>query len=299
MSSKIYLSLKDLFSEKLLRDVILFSFLFLLILAQEWDHILLLLFPLITFVFSIFFGTINANKWRTEFTHNLVLYHPLGSEQKNANRFLFCALLQLVLLFWYGAESLYHPQLVDNYFFLFITLLVFVYSFGFYWIFIDVWKYSKIHVILTGITPFYSETYTPDLAKNLEGLISVLNIKKFKSFSLMSFLIFIIINLLNVSTHLLSALFADLGLPTFEYPLPGTGIESSAPISLSYGIYASLIVSPALALVLLRSTYRAINHINLEKLHSLLETLPTKDRLLILENLRLLNRKLNEELRRE
>ena len=48
-----YLSIKELLSESLLRDIILFTFLFILIIFQQWDYIFLLLFPLITLCLGV------------------------------------------------------------------------------------------------------------------------------------------------------------------------------------------------------------------------------------------------------
>ena len=66
-NNNFYLSIKDLINETLGRDLIIFSFLFLLVITQVWENISLLLFPLITFAFSVFFRIVNTNKWRTEF----------------------------------------------------------------------------------------------------------------------------------------------------------------------------------------------------------------------------------------
>ncbi|MHA1150972.1 MAG: hypothetical protein ACTSR8_22350 [Promethearchaeota archaeon] len=299
MNSKIFIPLRDLISEKIARDLLLFTFLFFLVLAQEWDNILLFLFPLSSFAFSFFFNIINSNKWRTEFIDRMLLYHPLGSEQKNANRFLFCALLELILLFWYGAESLYHPQLVDNYFLYFLFLMVFFYTFGFYWIFIDLWKYSKIGVIFYGINPADSRLTDKGVGEKLEKLISTLKIDTYKKISIISFLVFLFVNLLNLFLHLMITLSIDIGVLTFTLNLPGTGIEDSNPITLSYIIYLSLILSPVLTIIFLKLTYKNINQINNKKLNEILNSIPNTYRILILENLKALNRKLKEELRRE
>ena len=119
-----YLSLKDMISESLLRDSILFTFLFLLILTQWWENILLLLFPLFTFTFSLFFRILSSNKLKTEFNNSLIIYNPLGLERKSANRFFYCTLFQLILLFWIGGESLYNSHIVQNYFSFFLGFLL-------------------------------------------------------------------------------------------------------------------------------------------------------------------------------
>ena len=145
-SDQNYLLLREIINESLLRDVFLFTLFFLLVLSQSWQNIFLLLFPIITFAFSLFFKIISTNKWRTKFEKSSIIYNPLGLEKKHANRLNFSALVQLVLLFWIGAESLYHPQLIDLYSNFFLIFYCFIYTFGFFWIFIDIWKYSKIKI---------------------------------------------------------------------------------------------------------------------------------------------------------
>ncbi|MFX0139786.1 MAG: hypothetical protein ACFFDN_39465 [Candidatus Hodarchaeota archaeon] len=122
------LNLRNIYSESLIRDILLFFFLFIIVISQNWNDILLLLFPLISFGFSVFFKVIANIKENSGITHDYIIYNPLGYEKKHANRLIFCALLQLILLFWFGAESFYHPQLIDNYYLYFVAFLVFFYS---------------------------------------------------------------------------------------------------------------------------------------------------------------------------
>ena len=114
-NSNHHLSFKDIISESLIRDLILFFFIFLLILSQVWDNIVLLLFPLITFIYSLFFRILSSNKRKTEFTDSFIIYTPLGLERKNANRLFFSSLFQLILIFWLGAESLYNVHVLGHY----------------------------------------------------------------------------------------------------------------------------------------------------------------------------------------
>ena len=292
MGNNYYLKLKDIYSESLLRDLILFFFLFLLVVAQNWDNILLLLFPLITFGFAIFFKMIDIIKKRSEVENSQIIYNPLGNERKHANRLTFCALLQLILLFWFGAESLYHPQLVDDYLIYFIPIFVFFYTFGFYWIFLDLWKYSRIEIITNGI-----EINTDQrVSKNLDNVISFLKLKNFKIISLINFLVFLILNLLNI---LFTILIVLNFMPGIKYTLPGTGIEGSDPISISIFIYGIIGISPSLSIIFLLLNYRNINDINKEKFNNVLNTLPKDVQNKIIENLITLNKKLKFKLRLE
>ena len=263
-----------------------------MIISQVWDNIFIFLFPLITFTFSIFFRILSVNKKKVFFEKNDIIYNPLGNERKHANRLTFCALLQLILLFWFGAESLYHPQLVDNYLVYFIPIFIFFYTFGFYWIFLDLWKYSRIEIITNGI-----EINTDQrVSKNLDNVISFLKLKNFKIISLINFLVFLILNLLNI---LFTILIVLNFMPGIKYTLPGTGIEGSDPISISIFIYGIIGISPSLSIIFLLLNYRNINDINKEKFNNVLNTLPKDVQNKIIENLITLNKKLKFKLRLE
>ncbi len=292
MSENNYLSLKKLISESLIRDVILFLFLFLLIIAQDWENILLLLFPLITFGFALFFKLIDINKQRIEVEKFSIIYNPLGSEKIYSHRLNFCALFQLVLLFWFGAESLYHPQLIDNYYLYFISIFIFFYTFGFYWIFFDLWNYCKIKILTEGI----EVNDTQKFIKNFDNVISFMKVKNFKMISIISSLVFIILNLLNIIFAILT--FNDI-MPGIKYNLPGTGIENSNPINLPYTIFGIIIISPLLAITFILFNYRDITDINKEKLNQVLKPLPKTIQIKIIKNLISLNKNFKNKLKLE
>ena len=178
MSENNYISSRELISESLIRDVILFLFLFLLVLAQDWDNIFLLLFPLIMFSFAVFFKILYTIKNSAKLDNSYIIYNPLGSEKVYSHRLNFCALLQLLLLFWFGAESLYHPQLIGNYFIYFISIFIFLYTFGFNWIFFDLWEYSKIEIL----TEENSKGNLQNGVRNFENYSQIFLQLKFRSY---------------------------------------------------------------------------------------------------------------------
>jgi hypothetical protein len=278
-----YLTIKDLINETLIRDLVIFIFLFLLIISQVWENITLFLFPLVSFTFSIFFRIMNVNKWRTEFDNPKVVYNPLGSEKKHANRLFFSALFQLILIFWLGAESLYNPHIIDKYFPYFNLLFTFLYTFGYFWIFIDLWERSKIEII-----------FGNDDIKSTESnksLISYLKIKHFKLILVINLSIFLMINIINF--FLVLTLDQDLGV---QLNLPGTGSAGSDPLIVSFFLYLILIISPLIAAISLLFNYKNINHFNEEDFDSVLESLPRETQVAILENLKILNKKIRDQL---
>jgi len=286
-----YLSIRELFSEVVIRDLILFVSLFLFTISQQWDNLFLLFFPLITFTFGIFFRLVDENKWRTRFQNSPVSYSPLGSEKKHANRFMFSALLLLILLFWFGAESLYHPQLIDNYSMIFIILFFFIYTFAYFWIFIDLWKYCRIKIKVEKETNTFSKK-----VEYYDNLIQFLNIRFFKRITYISLYSFLALNILNI---LLTLLIQFEGMPSINFYLPGTGIESSNPLLLHYLVYLLLLAPPIITILLLILMYRDINKMKPDKLFDLVDKLPKDLRLIVLEQLKMLNKKLLQDLKIE
>lgn len=282
-----YLSIKDLLSESILRDLILFTFLFLLLLSQVWDNIFFLLFPIITFTFSLFFRILSVNKKKAFFEKSEIVYNPLGSEVRNANRFFFSAQFQLILIFWLGAESLYNPHLVNNYYSFFISILTFSFTFTFFWIFIDLWKFARFEILINGIESRFDSQISID-SKNV---ISFLKLKSYKIISVINLLVFIILNILNLISIFLINSNPTLGM---QLSLPGAQL-----INFSYLLYMILFISPIITILVHIFNYKVINNFNEEKLEKVIEPLPRNIQIKIIENLKSLNNKIKEQLKTE
>ena len=272
-----FLLLRELLNESLLRDLIIFAIFYLFILAQSWKNIFLLLFPLITYTFSLFFRLINANKWRLSIFDNAITYNPLGLERKHANRLIFTTVLQLILLFWIGGESYYHPQLIQTYGVFFNIIFNFIYTFGFYWVLIDIWKYSKITI----------ETKS-NIEINSEILVNKLDLKNFKLIYLINLGTFVLLNILNIVIVTLTEINGFLGI---MYILPGTGIESSLPLKISLSSLLIVVISPLVAILLFYLIYKNISSINPSELIEKLQLLPESKQNNIIETLKNINHK--------
>lgn len=277
------LLLREALNETILRDVLLFIVLYLFMLVQNWDNLLLLLFPIITFCFALFFRIIGTNKHRLIDKQNLISYNPLGAEKKNADRLVFISLLELILLFWIGAESLYHPQLVDDFGFYFSLIYFMLYSFGFFWIFFGIWNNCKIITNLNGLENNESRY------KKL--LISELGFNKIKLISYLNILIFIAFNLINTILTILVFFGAEIGFPS---NLPGTGIEDSQPLFLSYSVWIMLIAFPIASIFYLISIYRDVNSFSEIEFKSKINSLPKEIQEKIINSLKAINQKLNK-----
>jgi hypothetical protein len=285
-NNKHYLSFKDILSESLLRDLILFTFLFLLILTQGWENILLLLFPLITFSFSFFFRILSTNRIKSEFKNSLIIYNPLGLERKSANRFFYCTLFQLILIFWIGGESLYNSHIVHNYFSFFLCFLVFLYTFSFFWIFINSWKNTKIEILEYKQKSNSISSFSKDDKK----IISYLTLKNIKFIAYSTFLIFISINILNI----ILVYFSNYSIVGLHIIIPGSQI-----FTISYFFFGFLFISPTITTYILIKNYRIINKINKKKLENILELLPKNIQEIITENLKALRIKNIKKLKSE
>ena len=281
-SNEVFLRVREIIDETLLRDVFIFVVFYLFILSQSWTNIFLLLFPIITFSFSFFFRIINSNKHRYNLVSDLITYNPLGLEKKHANRLNFATLLQLILLFWIGAESFYHPHLIQTYDLFFIIIFPLFFSFGFYWILIDVWKYATIAIRLEKI--------------NKDKTISMLNVRRFRLISILNLITFILLNLLNIFFGLLIE--NDL-LSGFSYYLPGTGIENSSPLTLSIFPFIIIWFSPIFASVLLFLIYKDLNRITPADLINFFKELPEEIRKQLNDNFAKINTKFKHDFKTE
>jgi len=294
-SDENYLVLRELLNETFFRDLFVFIILYLFVLAQSWENLFLLLFPIITFAYSVFFRIINTNKWRTTSNSTPITYNPIGLEKKHANRLFFTAILQLILLFWIGAESYYHPQLIQSYDLFFNIIFNFLYTFGFYWILIDVWNYSKIIIWLKNNKLSTEAQNNTLLQKDLEKVISHLKLKSFKIISIINLSTFIFLNILNIGF----TLFIDNTFLRFSYYLPGTGIEGSQPLNISIIPFLIVIISPLVVSFLLIIIYKDLNNINHIDFENFLKKLPEENRNNIIKNLTKINKKFNRDLARE
>lgn len=274
-----YLTLKDILNENLLRDVIIFVVLFLFILTQSWNDLFLLIFPLILFTLSMTFRIINTNKWRIYLANRMIIYNPLGSEKKHADRLFFSSALLLILLFWIGSESMYHPQLINNYNFYFNILFILIYTFGFYWIIIDIWKNAKIEILSK-----------EEQDQNINKVLSSLGREKSIHLSIINLMIFIILNVVNV----LVAFLINFNLiSSISYYLPGTGIEGSLPLEISIFHLFFMIISPCLTVLFLFLIHRNIQDFDIDILNDMIQSLPESKRNEILQNFSHINKKYN------
>jgi len=260
-SNKESLSLREALNEGLIRDTILFLSAFLFVISQEWNNVLLLIFPVICFAFSLFFKIIATNRYRLIQVSDLS-YYPLGSEKRNSSRLFFASMFLLILTLWMGYESYLTPQLIDNFFLSFSILFILIYTFAFLWIFIDIWKYAIIKVKF----------------ENKKITFSMLDKKFYLRIIFSEFLIFLILNLLNL-------FFTLCANSDFFSIFPGL---KSGEFDLTY-LYALyfiiLIITPILAIINLTMIYRHLHYHNRKNIKANFETYPEEVQKRILSHL--------------
>ncbi|MEJ2294595.1 MAG: hypothetical protein P8Y23_07465 [Candidatus Lokiarchaeota archaeon] len=275
------LRLREILNEQILRDIILFILFYLLLLTQGWDTLFLLLFPIITFSFALFFRIIATNKRKGRGVKNLISYNPLGAENKYADRLVFISIIQLILLFWLGAESLYHPQLIDDFEFYFNLSYFLIYSFGFFWLFIGIWKYCRIVIDISGLKE--------DKRGFKEILVSELGFNKVKIISYLNIVVFIILNCLNIIFIIMIDFNFNFGFPN---NLPGTGIEESKPLHLPYLVWGILLIFPVISGIFLRSIYKDVTNFSEQDFRSHIGDIPEEIQNQIIRSMKNVNKKL-------
>ncbi|MHA1870933.1 MAG: hypothetical protein ACTSXF_08285 [Promethearchaeota archaeon] len=169
-------SIRDiLFKEELFYPAVLFIIFYAIILFQNWNDLLLLFIPIITFAFFIFYRSIyllknNGNERNKDDSglsqHNdlpvNILYNPLGDERKISDRLYFFLILELLVLMVTGYESLFRPQLIKNYSVYYILLLLIVFIYAGYKSFHDIGFDAKIAILIRNefIEDIYDLTYS-------------------------------------------------------------------------------------------------------------------------------------------
>lgn len=252
MTKEYYIdSFRVLFHKDILLKVAIFLGGYVLILSQNWVSLSLILCPVISFGFALFFQIISNNKKITELKKSSIVFSPIGEERTNSNILVICSYLNLALVFIMGLDSFVHPQLIDNYFLLFLTVIVFIYGFGFFFLIIRVLSTGK--VLMTPNEK--SDLINKDPLNNPERVISFVKVGAFKKISIINLAIFASTLALTLSLSYLT--FDDI-LPGLSFYHPGTGLEASQPVSISIMLYIDIMVSPIVSCWLLYSTYHKV-----------------------------------------
>ncbi len=264
--------------ENFVRPTIIFAVFYIFILLQNWPTILLLLLPIITYSLFAFFKIIEVSKEHTIVQGSGILFNPLGNEENIAKRLYFCLLLEMILLFGMGAESLYHPQLIDNdYFLLYLFPIVIIYIFSPYYALYDIGFSAKIEIDLK------NEFYETNMKYNSERagivapreeeevkLISYLRLNEYKNIFLMMkvFLIFnitgwVVFNILGFMNS----------IPDLLIEIPGSIMFEGSGMNITFFIFICIFSVPILFVGIIYYIYSLTTKFDLDTFNDILSDL--------------------------
>jgi len=178
----------------------------------------------------------------------------------------------------------------------FAGFFIFSYTFGFFWIFIDLWKYSKIEIITSRFDDNIIKQNKIEFAADLNNVVTFLNLKYYKLISFVNILTFIILNLANMISLVLIGNIPVLG---FQLSLPGSGNADLGSLNISYIFYMILVIPPLLTIIIFFLNYKKMGQFNFEKLNTILKPLPKNLQTKIVESLKLIDSKFKEKLNME
>jgi hypothetical protein len=292
--------LKKLFKkENFIRPFIIFFVIYLFGIVQNWGSIIFFLFPIITFGFFIFFKVIEVSKEYTNVKGSNLSFNPIGDEGVIANRLFFCSLLELIIVFAMGTESLYHPQLINNYFIFYVLPVVLIYIFSIYYSFYDLGMNATIVVALNSETSNNiragdidayltsnrkEKEFTippseeqPEKINNLESksatqrLISHLSVENYaKIFNMVK-----IITILFAVNWILWLLLTYFNLiPGVNFGLPGSSFIEGTDLEVTFLIFVCLVGIPVCFVWILTKTYQLNTQIDLKSVQLVIKEFP-------------------------
>ena len=279
MTEKFHLnSVQLLFHKDILLKIGIFAIGFILILVQNWISLSLILCPLILFGFSLFFQILFHNATITELKDSVILYSPFGEVKKISDIVLIFSYVELILVFFMGYDSLIHPQLIDNYFLLFLTPTIFLYEFGFFLVLNKSLNSAKIEIFLNN----KNNNPIDKSSENNRFFLSFIKFNRFKTLSLLNIASFVIILALTLSLSYLSFLGLIPGLYFYH---PGTGLEGSQPVVISFMLYIGIIFHPIFSGWIFYQIYKEIVNFSEESIERTTKNLPEDVKKKVLFNL--------------
>ncbi|MHA1339575.1 MAG: hypothetical protein ACTSRZ_05340 [Promethearchaeota archaeon] len=297
-------TLKILFrDESFVQSFVIMIFMFLLIIFEIWDDYTLILFPLVTFGLFLYVETLRTLNREINSKQKILKVQPFGDYNVMSNRIKFCLYMQLIIVLFIGAESLYHPQLIDNHFIFYVITLGVLYIFGAYYPFYNLGLFSKIE-LATDI--FFSQPIDLNL-ESLEGenanILSeieeelkidnknkdnfksdkildskssksiILSKLKFKDFIFLHKIITINFLLAIILWILFSVLAYSNSLLVITINLPGSDLLEGMPLQISLIIYLILIEVPIVIILIFKKSMNSINKIDVDYINEIADRL--------------------------
>jgi hypothetical protein len=261
---------KLLKNEEIYRPLVIFLSFFVIIIIQNWSLpsiFTILIIPLITFSTFLFFRINFVLKKQLHIEIRYIKYYPLGNEKIISERLFFCLMLELILILLIGTEGLYHPQLIDNHFIIYVILLVLIFQFSIYYSLHDIGFNAKVEIALKN--EIYAINNKDYQTNNIQyQLISNLKLDEFsKSFKLIQFS-FVILSSLWLVFSLIS--YFNF-IPGLSVDIPGSDFLEGSSLNIPYFIFLSIISFPTIFIVVIKKTNKIISDIDYNRLNKTLE----------------------------
>jgi hypothetical protein len=110
-------------------SIIFWSF-YLSALFQGWNAFTLLVIPLFQYLLFGWTHLFGILKTPVTFHFYQIQYECFGNTRRISRNFYVLSLVEIILIILMGIESFYHPQLVTNYFVLYLIPIVLIYIFS-------------------------------------------------------------------------------------------------------------------------------------------------------------------------
>jgi len=286
--------------EDFTHTLIIIFLIIVLILSENWTNFIIFLFPLISFGFMIYFDTIRILN-KEMYSKSFLRLQPLGDYTNISRRFKFCLYLQSILILFTGAESLYHPQLIDNHFIFYIISIGLIFLFNSYYPFYDLAFYSKIELLIDLffnnrndfeiINSELKDNEKNELLNNKNNKIIqdshkniILSRLKIKDFIFIHKIITINFLIMMILWILFSFISYNYSIFYFSIELPGSHLLEGQPLKITLFIVVIIIEIPILIIFIIKQIFRYLKNINLKELKELIIKL-SKPQKMVLENL--------------
>lgn len=239
-----------------LQSALLYLVPFICILFLGETSILVMLIPILNFGLFTFFKIQSIVKQTDKTPNNVVNFVPIGNPHIISTRLFKITLIQLIIITVMDIESFIHPQLINNYFIVYLLILGVLQIFLLFYQFNDIALYSKI------------EMENNSLQKKL---LSYLKMDEFKKLYHNLKLLCIVFEILWWLLIILSVFF-DL-LP-IQLTIPGTNLAEGTPIKISLLSVIILYLMPFLEIFYLKKVYFNITNINPQEINAIMNQLP-------------------------
>lgn len=259
--------------------------LYILNIYLAWPQIYLLLFPLILFCFGLFFVGIYFGKDQIQIPLEPITINPYGDEFFLSKIFFGCSIMLNVILTLFGVDTLYYPQLVDNYGIFFLIPIIIIYHTIWFWI---PWNiFFKSYLKINKISKLNKESQEYQSKQDEKIILQKLSNKQIKKYVIRNLVIFIaLLGWFFIENMVILTL--NTGMWIQKIAVPGTLIPYSEYVSISGTIWIILIVDPILFVIeytLIVNHIISKKQIQKDKLLNNIKDLPELEKRYILKSL--------------